>query len=61
MRVYTEKSCSRAWSLAGRVREPHAGMKILSALACDDGFFYFKTALDQNCSNPFYRLLPIIM
>lgn len=30
-----------ARSLAGRGREPHAGMKILSALACDGSWVFF--------------------
>jgi len=35
------KAAVAAWSLAGRMREPHGGMKILSALACDGVFFFF--------------------
>lgn len=56
IRVMGRKAAVAAWSLAGRMKEPHGGMKILSALACDGVFllvffflFYLKTVLNSNC------------
>lgn len=37
-RVLCRRAVGAAWRLAGRMREPHAGMEILSALACDGVF-----------------------
>lgn len=70
IRVMERKAAVAAWSLAGRMREPHGGMKILSALACDGVFLLFfliiilRLCWTQAASNTFFfflfRLLPII-
>lgn len=64
IRVYMENSCSSSLELGWQNERTALWNENPFSLGMWWCFFFFKAALNQNCTNPFYslfRLLPIIM